>query len=83
MKPKTYAERKKAGLCVRAGCSRTPRKNKDGKPRSYCPKHNAQNRKNSDAWVKRQAAKKRSRKPTVIRRKVTPTPVTVDVQKTA
>jgi hypothetical protein len=57
-----YQKRKAAGQCVRAGCKRKPKLGPDGKPRSYCPVHNAANRKNSDAWVKRQIAKKRSHK---------------------
>jgi len=57
-----YQKRKAAGQCVRAGCKRKPKLGKDGKPRSYCPVHNAANRKNSDAWKARQAAKKRSPK---------------------
>lgn len=60
-----YQERKAAGKCVRAGCKRKPKLGKDGKPRSYCPFHNDQNRKNSEAWKKRQA-----KKPKVTRRKV-------------
>lgn len=67
MKPNTYAERKKAGRCVRAGCDRTPRKNKDGSRRSYCDFHNAQNAKNSAAFIKRQKA--RAAKPKLVRRK--------------
>ena len=67
-----YQNRKRAGLCVRPGCKIKPKKGPDGKPRSYCPVHNAQNAKNSAAWVKRQAAKKKSkvRKP---KAPVTPT----------
>jgi len=57
-----YQKRKAAGQCVRAGCKRKPKLGKYGKPRSYCPVHNAANRKNSDAWKARQAAKKRSHK---------------------
>ena len=70
-----YQERKAAGQCVRAGCKRTPRKNKDGSRRSYCDFHNQQNAKNSAAWLKRQAAKKRSPRKL---RKITPTPVTLE-----
>jgi hypothetical protein len=62
-----YQERKAAGKCVRAGCKRKPKLGPDGKRRSYCTFHNEQNRKNSEAWIKRQAAK-----PKVIRRKVKP-----------
>ncbi len=66
-----YQARKKAGLCVRPGCDRKPKLNADGKPRSYCPVHNAANRKNSDAWKARQAAKK----PKLVRhKKITTTP---------
>ena len=68
-----YQERKRAGLCVRAGCKRTPRKNKDGSRRSYCDFHNEQNAKNSAAFIKRQKAK--AGKPKLVRRrKVTPAP---------
>ena len=56
-----YQKRKAAGQCVRPGCKRTPRKNKDGSRRSYCDFHNQQNAKNSAAWLKRQAAKKKLR----------------------
>lgn len=63
-----YQERKAAGKCVRAGCKRKPKLGKDGKPRSYCPVHNAQNRKNSEAWLKRQ----KPSKPKVTSRKVAP-----------
>jgi hypothetical protein len=76
-KKSEYQQRKAEGKCVRAGCKITPKKGPDGKRRSYCPYHTEQNAKNSAAWVKRQAAKKKSHKrPTVIRhRKVTPAPV--------
>ena len=53
-----YQTRKAAGQCVRPGCKRKPKLGKDGKRRSYCPYHNAQNAKNSKAWLKRQAANK-------------------------
>jgi hypothetical protein len=68
-----YQTRKAAGQCVRAGCKRKPKLGKDGKPRSYCPFHNVQNRKNSEAWKKRQA-----KKPKVTRRKVTPLPIALE-----
>ncbi len=72
-----YQNRKRAGLCVRPGCKIKPKKGPDGKPRSYCPKHNAQNARNSAAWLKRQAAKKKPKKAAVRKPKapVTPTPV--------
>ena len=76
-----YQQRKAEGKCVRAGCKRAPRKNKDGSRRSYCDFHNEQNAKNSAAFIKRQKAK--AGKPKLVRRrKVTPLPVTVE-QKTA
>lgn len=81
--PRTYyRERKTAGQCVRAGCKRKPKLGKDGKPRSYCVVHNAANRKNSEAWLKRQPRKKNSsKKPTAIRRKkVTPVVDTLEQQ---
>jgi len=56
-----YQNRKRAGLCVRPGCKNKPMLGPDGKPRSYCPVHNAANRKNSEAWLKRQTAKKKSK----------------------
>jgi hypothetical protein len=59
-----YQQRKAAGQCVRAGCKRKPKLGKDGKRRSYCSVHNAENRKNSEAWIKRQKASK----PKVIRK---------------
>jgi hypothetical protein len=68
--PKTdYQKRKAAGQCVRTGCKRKPKLGKDGKRRSYCPFHNEQNRRNSEAWIKRQKAAK---EPKLVRRKVTP-----------
>jgi len=68
---KGYQARKKAGLCVRPGCKIKPKKGPDGTPRSYCPVHNAQNAKNSKAFLERQAAKKsKVRKP---KAPVTPT----------
>jgi len=54
MKKSVYQTRKAAGQCVRSGCKRKPKLGKDGKPRSYCPFHNAQNRKHADAWAARQ-----------------------------
>ncbi len=72
-----YQKRKAAGQCVRAGCKRTPKKAPDGKRRSYCDFHNAQNAKNSAAFIKRQKAK--AGKPKLVRRrKVTPTPVVIE-----
>ncbi len=69
-----YQNRKRAGLCVRPGCKIKPKKGPDGTPRSYCPVHNAQNAKNSAAFIKRQKAK--AGKPKLVRRrKVTPLPV--------
>ncbi len=66
-----YQKRKAAGQCVRTGCNRKPKLGKDGKPRSYCQVHNEQNRKNTEAFLKRKAAKKKSiKRPTVIRPKV-------------
>jgi hypothetical protein len=82
MPKSVYQTRKAAGQCVRPGCKIKPKLGPDGKPRSYCPKHNAANRRNSEAWLKRQAAKK---KPKLVRRKkvaVTPPPVPLE-QKTA
>jgi hypothetical protein len=49
-----YHKRKAAGLCVYDGCKRKPELGKHGKRRSYCPFHIAANRKNSEAWLKRQ-----------------------------
>ena len=49
-----YQQRKAAGLCVRPGCKRIPPLGTDGTRRSYCLTHNAENRKNSDAWLARQ-----------------------------
>ena len=63
-----YQQRKAAGQCVRAGCKTKPKLGKDGKRRSYCPVHNAENRKNSEAWIKRQ----KPSKPKADRRKATP-----------
>jgi hypothetical protein len=63
-----YQTRKAAGQCVRTGCKRKPKLGKDGKRRSYCPFHNEQNRKNSEASIKRHKAKE----PKLVRRKVTP-----------
>lgn len=79
-----YQKRKAAGQCVRAGCKRKPKLGKDGKPRSYCPVHNAANRKNSEAWLKRQRKKKNSsKKPTALRRnKVTPVVEALEQQTT-
>ena len=53
-----YQERKKAGLCVRSGCEIKPEKKEDGSRRSYCPKHNAQNKRNSEAWAARHGKSK-------------------------
>lgn len=52
-----YQERKKAGLCVRTGCERKPRKNADGTVRSYCDFHNDLNKKATAAFKKRAAEK--------------------------
>jgi hypothetical protein len=71
-----YQQRKAAGLCVRPGCKIKPKKGPDGKPRSYCPLHNAQNRKNSEAWVKRQKAAKAAKKVRKPKATVTTEPVT-------
>ena len=60
-----YQNRKRAGLCVRPGCEIKPKKGPDGKPRSYCPVHNAQNAKNSKKRQKAKAAKK----PKLVRRR--------------
>jgi len=77
-----YQKRRAAGQCVRGGCKRKPKLGKDGKPRSYCPFHNDQNHKNSEAWLKRQRKNKNSsKKPTAIRRKkVTPVVGTLEQQ---
>jgi hypothetical protein len=53
-----YQERKKAGLCVRTGCERKPRKNEDGTLRSYCDVHNELNKQATAAFKKRAAKKK-------------------------
>ena len=67
-KQSEYQQRKAAGKCVRSGCDRKPKLGKDGKRRSYCEVHNAENRKNSDAWIKRQ----KPSKPKAARRKAAP-----------
>jgi len=43
-----YQQRKAAEQCGRAGCKTKPKLGKDGKRRSYCPVHNAENRKNME-----------------------------------
>jgi len=57
-----YQQRKADGKCVRQGCDRKPLKNEDGTRRSYCPEHNAMNRKNSDAWAARQPKVRKAKK---------------------
>jgi hypothetical protein len=68
-----YQKRKAAGQCVRVGCKRKPKPGPNGKPRSCCSYHNELNRKNSEAFLKRKAAKKKARKqPTVLQPKASP-----------
>jgi hypothetical protein len=69
MSKSEYQKRKAAGKCVRTGCKRKPKLGKDGKRRSYCPFHNEQNRRNSEASIKRRKVVK---EPKLVRRKVTP-----------
>jgi len=61
---KGYQARKALGLCVRDRCEEKPEKKSDGTRRSYCPTHNAQNKKHADAFYARQskAATKRKAK---------------------
>jgi hypothetical protein len=52
--PRTYKQKKRAGICVRLGCKRIPRRtSKRGARKSYCQFHTKENAKHKAASLAR------------------------------